>query len=78
MLARYATFFPTDESFRAWYAVLAVHRHMRVLGNFSRQYLRDNKTAYLVHMPRVRGYLDRSLASPHLTPVREWMERWMA
>ncbi len=77
MLARYAVFFPVDEAFQAWYAVIAAQRHMRVIGNFARLAVRDNKPQYRVHMPRVGRYLNRALRSPKLTPMHDWAERWL-
>jgi len=34
--------------------------------------MRDGKPQYLRHMPRIWGYLQRSLAHPSLAPLREW------
>jgi aminoglycoside/choline kinase family phosphotransferase len=77
MLARYGAVLPIDDDFHAWYAVIAAQRHMRVIGNFVRLAVRDNKPAYRVHIPRVQRYLNRSLANPALAPVAEWSQRWL-
>ena len=36
----------------------------------------SGKPAYLAHLPRVWGHLDRNLAHPALAPVRAWFDRW--
>jgi aminoglycoside/choline kinase family phosphotransferase len=77
MLERYSAALPIDDSFRAWYAAIAVQRYMRVLGNFSRQALQNKNFSYQVHIPRVKAYLEKSLEAPQLAPVREWLERWV-
>ena len=75
MLDRYGAVLPVDDAFGAWYAVIAAQRHMRVIGNFVRLAVRDNKPAYRVHLPRVYRYLNRSLQNPALAPIAEWVER---
>ena len=77
MLARYDAAAPIDDSFRAWYAAIAVQRHMRVIGNFARLAVRDHKPQYRTHIPRVFGYLNRALEAPVLAPVRAWTEKWL-
>ncbi len=77
LLARYARHFPVDEAFQAWYAAIAAQRHMRVIGNFARLALRDNKPVYRTYIPRVFGYLERSLGSEYLVPMREWSKEWL-
>jgi hypothetical protein len=54
------------------YATLAAQRASKILGIFARLERRDGKPQYLRHIPRVRGYLHRSLAHPALGPLREW------
>ena len=52
------------------YATLAAQRASKILGIFARLDRRDGKPQYLRHMPRVWGYLQRSLAHPALRPLR--------
>ena len=43
------------------YKIIAIQRHLKVLGIFSRLYLRDNKSNYLKHLPRVLMMLKKNL-----------------
>ena len=49
------------EDFMLSYNLLAIQRHMKVLGIFSRLSLRDNKDQYLQHLPRVKKLLHENL-----------------
>ena len=49
------------EDFMLSYNLLAIQRHMKVLGIFSRLSLRDNKDQYLQHLPRVKKMLIENL-----------------
>jgi hypothetical protein len=57
------------------YAIVAAQRATRILGVFARLADRDGKSGYLRHIPRVRGYLARSLAHPVLSGLSVWYER---
>jgi hypothetical protein len=65
-----ANFQPAE--FIRLYATLAAQRASKILGIFARLERRDGKPQYLRHMPRVWSYLQRSLAHPALTKLREW------
>ncbi len=54
------------------YAALAAQRATKILGIFARLERRDGKPQYLRHIPRVWGYLQRSLAHPSLTAMSSW------
>jgi aminoglycoside/choline kinase family phosphotransferase len=54
------------------YATVAAQRATKILGIFARLDMRDGKPQYLRHMPRISGYLQRSLAHPALEPLRTW------
>jgi N-acetylmuramate 1-kinase len=54
------------------YATLAAQRASKILGIFARLDRRDGKPQYLRHMPRVWGYLQRSLLHPALAPLATW------
>jgi aminoglycoside/choline kinase family phosphotransferase len=54
------------------YATLAAQRATKILGIFARLDRRDGKPQYLRHIPRIWGYLQRSLAHPSLTPLKTW------
>ncbi|MEA2979589.1 MAG: N-acetylmuramate 1-kinase [Alphaproteobacteria bacterium] len=65
-----ANFEPAD--FIRLYATLAAQRASKILGIFARLDRRDGKPQYLRHIPRVWGYLQRSLAHPALARLRDW------
>lgn len=49
---------PTDfADFHRHYEAMSLQRNLRILGVFARLALRDNKTHYLDHMPRVIAYI---------------------
>jgi len=54
------------------YVTLAAQRASKILGIFARLDLRDRKPQYLRHMPRVWGYLQRSLSHPALDALNAW------
>jgi tRNA threonylcarbamoyl adenosine modification protein YjeE len=58
--------------FARLYATLGAQRASKILGIFARLDRRDGKPQYLRHMPRVWGYLQRSLAHPALASLRAW------
>jgi tRNA threonylcarbamoyl adenosine modification protein YjeE len=62
------------DAFSALYATVAAQRASKILGIFARLDRRDGKPQYLRHMPRVWGYLRRSLAHPALSPLRAWYD----
>jgi hypothetical protein len=61
--------------FEAAFAVLAVQRHAKVIGIFTRLHVRDGKPVYLAHVPRVWRLLERGLPVPELSRVAAWFER---
>ncbi len=66
--------FEDTENFNAWYRVLGVQRHCKVAGIFSRLALRDDKPAYLRHLPRVINLLQQHLGDPLLMPLSQWLD----
>ena len=77
LLSRYARARLYDQRFDAadfarFYATLAAQRVTKILGIFARLDRRDGKPQYLRHIPRLLGYLQRSLAHPALAPLAEW------
>jgi aminoglycoside/choline kinase family phosphotransferase len=62
-------------AFDASWACLAVQRHAKVIGIFTRLARRDGKPSYLRHMPRLWRLLERGLAHPGLAPVAAWFAR---
>ena len=77
LLTRYRAGRPAidDDAFRAAYVVLAAQRHCKVIGIFTRLYVRDGKAQYLGHIPRLWRLLERACREPLLQPLREWLDR---
>jgi aminoglycoside/choline kinase family phosphotransferase len=61
-------------AFAESYAMMSAQRNTRLLGVFSRLNRRDGKPHYLSHQPRIWGYLQRALAHPALSDVRQWFQ----
>jgi aminoglycoside/choline kinase family phosphotransferase len=76
MIARYVegANVADTELFRAHYEVLGAQRNTKILGIFTRLWMRDGKPHYLPLQPRVWGYLERNLAHPALASVRAWFD----
>jgi hypothetical protein len=58
--------------FAELYALMSAQRNTKLLGIFARLNRRDGKPQYLRHLPRIWTYLNRSLAHPALTALRQW------
>ena len=56
------------------YVTLAAQRASKILGIFARLDMRDGKPQYLRHLPRIWGYLQRSLGHPALKSLRAWYD----
>jgi aminoglycoside/choline kinase family phosphotransferase len=65
------------QSFTRDYAVMGAQRLTKILGIFARLDRRDGKRGYLLHMPRIRAYLDRALVHPALSEVKLWYETFV-
>ena len=61
-------------SFARAYSILGAQRATKILGIFARLDERDKKPQYLVHLPRVEGYLAKNLAHPALAELKLWYE----
>lgn len=66
-----------EAEFRTAYAILGAQRSTKILGIFSRLARRDGKPSYLRHIPRVSGYLERTLAQPVLGDLNDWFDRYL-
>ena len=49
--------FKNDTLFRFSFKILALQRHLKVLGIFCRLNARDSMPTYLLHLPRIKDYL---------------------
>ncbi|PTW62755.1 hypothetical protein C8N35_101803 [Breoghania corrubedonensis] len=65
-----------EAALRRDYAILAAHRVTKIIGIFTRLARRDGKPGYLVHMPRLFAYLERSLSHPELSDIKLWYDRF--
>jgi len=74
MIDRYVAATGHGEKFERAYWALAAQRNTRILGVFTRLWKRDNKPHYRRFQPRMWGLLERDLAQPHLSPIREWFD----
>jgi aminoglycoside/choline kinase family phosphotransferase len=63
------------DAFAFAYAALGAQRNTKILGIFARLAKRDGKPAYLRHIPRLWGYLERDLAHPQLAGLKRWYDR---
>lgn len=73
------TYFQTRSSmsadhFATSYAVLGAVRNLRIIGMFARLSRLLNRPHYVDFIPRVWAYLDRDLAHPALSDLREMVE----
>lgn len=75
MLAHYRKHSGAGSSFDAAYHVLGAQRNAKIIGIFTRLWVRDGKPRYPALCPRVWGYLERDLAHPALAPVAAWFAR---
>jgi aminoglycoside/choline kinase family phosphotransferase len=76
MIARYIAARPDidEAAFRTAYAILAAQRNIKILGVFTRLYVRDGKPAYPRYHPRLWELVTANLAHPALAPVRAWFD----
>jgi aminoglycoside/choline kinase family phosphotransferase len=74
MLDRYLAARPDIEprAFRTAYDILGAQRNIKILGVFTRLYVRDGKAGYPAFHPRLWELVTRNLAQPALAPVAEW------
>lgn len=65
---------PAWDHFERAYAILAVQRHAKVIGIFTRLQRRDDKSVYLKHIARVWRLLEKALEHPALGDMKTWMD----
>ena len=63
------------DAFAQHYAAMGMLRHGRILGNFIRLWVRDDKPWYLQFMPRVTRQFTRALQSPAAAPLKQWCDK---
>jgi N-acetylmuramate 1-kinase len=74
MLERYLAARPGIDAgtFRTAYDILGTQRNIKILGIFTRLYVRDGKAGYPAFHPRLWELVTRNLERPALAPVAEW------
>jgi aminoglycoside/choline kinase family phosphotransferase len=79
MTARFLAALPSldPETFATSYAILAAHRHCKVIGIFTRLSRRDGKHGYLAHIPRVWRLLESHLDHPALAELARWLATYL-
>lgn len=77
MTERYLAAFPALDrvQFRRAAAILAAQRNAKIIGIFTRLWLRDGKPQYLGHIPRVWRLLEADLREAALRPLAAWLDR---
>jgi len=74
MLARYREATGAGAQFLNAYHILGAQRNAKIIGIFTRLWVRDGKPRYPTLCPRVWRYLEADLAQPGLAPVRAWFD----
>ncbi|MEM1372288.1 MAG: phosphotransferase, partial [Pseudomonadota bacterium] len=67
--------FAQPDYLRRMVAFCGAQRATKILGIFARLHVRDGKSGYLVHLPRVRRDLEKNLQHPDLSEVANWFHR---
>lgn len=63
------------DTFRQWFELMGMQRHLKVAGIFARLYRRDGKSRYLADIPRTVDYLlGASAAQPAMRSFTAWLE----
>lgn len=63
-----------EEVFNYAYATLGAQRNLKIIGIFARLCVRDNKPQYIDLIPRVWAHLERDLAHPELSDLKDWVQ----
>lgn len=58
------------------YKVLAINRHLKVIGIFTRLYMRDKKKFYLNHIPRLWKLIEYNLDFYSLSEINKWINKF--
>ncbi|MCH8497990.1 MAG: phosphotransferase [Marinobacter sp.] len=63
-----------SETFRQWFELMGMQRHLKAAGIFARLAIRDGKTGFLGDVPRTLGYLaDAAARQPALRNFHGWL-----
>lgn len=71
---RYYAAFPGESAEELWAAatILSAGRHLKIIGVFTRFYVRNGKPHYLTHIPRVWRLFHQCLEHPGLFAIKQW------
>ena len=58
------------------YKVLAINRHLKVIGIFTRLYMPDKKKFYLNHIPRLWKLIEYNLDFYSLSEINKWINKF--
>ena len=74
LIERFCTGMSAEERsvFDAWYAVMALHFHCRVLGLFIMVAVERGRDEFLSHINRLQNYIAGRIDHPALAPVTAW------
>lgn len=63
-------------TFKRWFDLMGLQRHLKAVGIFARLHMRDNKSAYLADIPRTLGYISEVCAGyPELAEFYAFLQR---
>ena len=69
----------SEAEFLRWFDWIGLHRHLKVLGNFTRLAIRDNKPRYLADIPMVLAYVEEVLPRyAEFAPFAQWWREYLA
>jgi aminoglycoside/choline kinase family phosphotransferase len=63
-----------EAAFRTAYAILAAQRNIKILGVFTRLFVRDGKASYPRFHPRLWELVNANLQHPALAGVKAWFD----
>ena len=64
------------ENYLNEYKVLSINRHLKVIGIFTRLFVRDNKKNYLKHIPRLWKLIEKNSNFIFLNQINEWLNEY--
>ncbi|MBI1275583.1 phosphotransferase [bacterium] len=70
----FSAFHHPGEKLETSYALAGLQRNLKIVGIFTRLWLRDGKRNYLSLLPRVWGHIADNLRHPACAPVAAWMD----
>lgn len=62
--------------FQEAYAILSAQRNLRIIGLFHKLGCLEKKEKYAAFIPRVVGYLNKTLTHPRLIDLAEWVQKY--